>query len=81
MLYYERMDWKERIAIDPKILVGKPVIKGTRIAVEFLLELLAEGWSHERILKNYPHLREEDILAALRYATEALKEESAFPLA
>jgi uncharacterized protein (DUF433 family) len=75
------MEWKERIAVDPKVLVGKPVIKGTRIAVEFLLELLSSGWTHERILKNYPQLKDKDILAALRYAAEALKEESAFPLA
>ncbi len=50
------MDWQDRISLDPKVLVGKPVIKGTRIAVEFLIELLANGWTHEQILKNYPHL-------------------------
>jgi len=43
------------------VLVGKPVIKGTRIAVEFLLEILANGWTHDRILKNYPHLTEDDM--------------------
>src|SRR5437868_2884199 len=63
------MDWQDRIVVDPKILVGKPVIKGTRIAVEFLMELLANGWTHEQILKDYPHLTEEDIKAALHYAT------------
>ena len=62
------MDGKGRIAIDPKMLVGKPVIKGTRIAVEFLVELLAEGWTHAQILKNYPHLTDGDIQAALHYA-------------
>ncbi len=61
------MDWHDRIIMDPKMLVGKPVIKGTRIAVEFLVELLANGWTHEQILKNYPHLTREDIQAALRY--------------
>jgi uncharacterized protein (DUF433 family) len=69
------MDWQERIVVDPKVLVGKPVIKGTRLAVVFLLELLANGWTHEQILKNYPHLKQEDIQAALHYAAEALKQE------
>ncbi len=50
------MNWRDSITVDPKVLVGKPVIKGTRIAVEFLMELLAAGWTHEQILKNYPHL-------------------------
>jgi uncharacterized protein (DUF433 family) len=67
------VEWRERIVIDPKILVGKPVIRGTRVAVELLMELLAEGWTRERILKNYPQLVSDDIQAALRYATELLK--------
>jgi uncharacterized protein (DUF433 family) len=58
------MDWRERIEVNPKVLVGKPVIKGTRISVEFILELLSEGWSQESILKSYPQLQEEDIRAA-----------------
>ncbi len=74
------MDWKERISIDPKVLVGKPVIKGTRIAVEFLVELLAEGWTHAQILQNYPHLTEADIQAALHYASEMMKQEKVYPL-
>ncbi len=74
------MDWHDRIVVDPKILVGKPVIKGTRIAVEFLMELLANGWTHEQILKSYPHLTEGDIQAALHYATEMLKSERVYPL-
>ena len=69
------MTWQERVIIDPDVLVGKPVIKGTRLAVEFILELLAEGWSHEQILHNYPQLTEDDILAAIHYATEILKVE------
>ncbi len=75
------MEWQERIAIDPKVLAGKPVIRGTRIAVEFLLELLAEGWTREQVLTNYPQLTTEDIQAALHYAAEALKEEQIFRLA
>ena len=58
------MNWQDRIVIDPKVLVGKPVIKATRIAVE----LLAEGWTHEQILKEYDHLTAEDIQAALQYS-------------
>jgi len=72
------VNWKERIIIDPKILVGKPVIKGTRIAVELILELLANGWKREEILENYPQLKEEDITAALCYATEVLKAEKIY---
>lgn len=64
--------WKERIIVNPKVLVGKPVIKGTRISVDFILELLAHGWTHEKILKNYPQLQEDDIYAALEYSANAL---------
>lgn len=74
------MDWQERISIDPKVLVGKPVIKGTRIAVEFLMELVANGWTHEQILNNYPQLKPEDIQAALHYAAETVKQEHVYPL-
>lgn len=74
------MDWQERIIVDPAILTGKPIIKGTRLAVEFLLELLAEGWTHEEILRNYPGLAPEDLRAVLHYAAEALKREKIYPL-
>ena len=73
--------WQQRIEIDPAILVGKPVIKGTRLAVEFLLDLMAEGWTQEHVLRNYPQLTEDDLHAALHYAAEALKRERVFPLA
>lgn len=72
------MKWQERIVIDPKILVGKPVIKGTRLSVEIILELLANNWTYEEILKNYPQLKKEDIQACLQYATEVLKEEKVY---
>jgi uncharacterized protein (DUF433 family) len=75
------MVWQDRISVDPAILVGKPVIKGTRIAVELLIELLAEKWTHEQVLSNYPQLAEDDIQAALHYAAEALKRERVYPLA
>ncbi len=69
------MDYKERITIDPEILGGKPLIKGTRISVEFILELYASGATKEKILQNYSHLTDEDIHAALLYASRFLKNE------
>lgn len=71
-------DWKEHITIDPKILVGKPVIKGTRLAVEFVIDLLAQGWSDQEILRNYPGITREDIQACLAYASETLKIEKVY---
>ena len=73
-------DWRERIETNPKIVVGKPIIKGTRISVDFILELLAQGWTYEQILKNYPQLKRDDISAALEYSAHALKLESLYPL-
>ena len=76
------MNWKDRIDIDPEIFVGKPVIKGTRLAVEFIIDLLAQGWVEKDILRNYPGITREDIQACLAYASEILKVEKvyAFPL-
>ncbi len=74
------MNWNKRITVDPDILVGKPIIKGTRLAVEFIVDLLAQGWSKQEILKNYPGLTHEDILACLNYAGELLKSERVYPL-
>jgi uncharacterized protein (DUF433 family) len=73
------MKWQERITIDPSILVGKPVVKGTRLAVEFIVDLLAQGWSEMEILQNYPGLTREDIQACLRYASEILRAERVYP--
>jgi uncharacterized protein (DUF433 family) len=72
--------YQNRIIVDPKVMVGKPVIKGTRITVELILRLLAQGHTIEEILKAYPHLKKEDILAVLEYATEIIEEEKIFPL-
>jgi uncharacterized protein (DUF433 family) len=55
------MDWQSRISVDPKVLVGKPVVKGTRIAAEFVVDLLARGWTTQQILHEYDHLTREDI--------------------
>ena len=67
------MSWQDRIVIDPGVLSGKPIVKGTRLAVEFIVELLAQGWTEAEILKNYPGITREDILACLAYARDALK--------
>ena len=72
------MSWQDRIVVDAKILVGKPVIRGTRLAVEFIVELLSEGWSEQQILDSYPGLVHEDISACLKYATEVLKSERVY---
>ena len=74
------MDWQSRIVIDPKILVGKPVIKGTRLAVEFIIDLMAQGWSTSEILHNYPGITDDDIRACLSYASSTLKAEKVYPL-
>ncbi|MEW6038813.1 MAG: DUF433 domain-containing protein [Pseudomonadota bacterium] len=69
------MNWKDRIVVDPEILVGKPIIKGTRISVELLLDRVADGWSIDDILRSYPHLTRDDVLAALSFAAELFREE------
>jgi uncharacterized protein (DUF433 family) len=74
------MDWRDRIDVDPRVLVGKPVIKGTRIAVEFVVDLLARGWTTEQILREYDHLTAEDIRACLAYASEVLRSERVYLL-
>ena len=70
----------ERIIVDSNILAGKPVIRGTRLAVEFILELLAAGQSESEILSDYPGLTREDILACLSYASYLAHEFRAFPI-
>ena len=57
----------ERVIVNPKVMGGKPIVKGTRITVEQVLKLLAQGLSSKEILKDYPHLAEEDISAVLLY--------------
>jgi uncharacterized protein (DUF433 family) len=74
------MTWQERITLDPAVLVGKPVIKGTRLAVELIIDLLAQGWSEAEILRNYPGLQPEDIRACLMYAGEIMRMEKVYPL-
>lgn len=74
------MNWQERIVVDPKVLVGKPIVKGTRISVEFVIDLLARGWTVEQVLTEYDHLTREDIQACLCYASEMLKSERVYLL-
>ena len=74
------MTWPERIVLDREILSGKPVIKGTRIAAEFILELLAAGETEAYILDNYTGLTREDILACLAYASYLAHEYQAYPV-
>ena len=73
------MNWRDRIVVDPQVLVGKPVVKGTRLAVEFIIDLLAQGWTEAEILRNYPGLTREDIRACLVYASTVLKAEKVYP--
>jgi len=74
------MPLSERIVVDPEILAGKPVIRGTRLAVEFILELLAAGQTEEDLLTSYPGLTREDILACLSYASYLAHEYKAYPI-
>ena len=69
------------IEINPKKMVGKPVIKGTRITVELILEKLAAGETMEQILKSHPTLSKEGIFAALQYAANSLRSDYVFPIA
>ncbi|RLI84433.1 MAG: hypothetical protein DRO98_08570 [Archaeoglobales archaeon] len=69
-----------RIIVDPRIMVGKPIIKGTRIPVDAIIRRLAEGLSIDEILEEYPMLTREDIKAALRYAADVLSGEEVIPL-
>jgi uncharacterized protein (DUF433 family) len=73
-------NWRNRITVNPEILAGKPIIKGTRISVEHILDLLANGWTTKAILENYPQLKKQDITAVLKYATQIMKEEKVYPL-
>lgn len=73
-------NWEEKIIVDQEILAGKPVIKGTRLSVEFVLGLLGDGVSAEEILKNYPNITKEDILACVAYAADVLQDMRVFPV-
>jgi uncharacterized protein (DUF433 family) len=74
------MTWQERITVDPNVLVGEPIIKGTRISVEFVVDLLGRGWTTEQILHEYDHLTAADVQACLAYASDVLKSERIYLL-
>jgi len=74
------MNWETHIHSDPDILLGKPVIKGTRISVELILELYGAGWSKEDILESYPNLTEENLSAVFHYLRDCMQQELFFPL-
>lgn len=69
------MQWRERIVADPEILAGKPIIRGTRISVELILDRLATGWTMESLVEAHPHLTVEDVRAALAFAADLVGEE------
>ena len=72
------MDWPERISLDPDVLCGKPVVKGTRISVELVLDLIASGWAEKEILEEYPRITAEDIRACVQYAKHLVASERVY---
>ncbi|MBK6647942.1 MAG: DUF433 domain-containing protein [Anaerolineales bacterium] len=72
------MDWKKYIHSDPEILMGKPVVKGTRLAVDFLVGLFAAGWTEQQVLENYPSLTTESLRAVFAYVAECMRDEFLF---
>ncbi len=72
-------NWRERIVLDPAVMAGKPVIRGTRIPVELVVRMLAQGVSEQDIRAEYPRLHPEDVRAALAYAASVLAQEEVFP--
>jgi uncharacterized protein (DUF433 family) len=75
-----KVRWPEFIASDPEVLGGKPAVRGTRLSVEFLLELFAAGWSQQQVLDSYPALTPETLRAVFAYAAEALGQEDLIPV-
>lgn len=68
------MNWQQYIVTDHSVLLGKPTVKGTRLSIEFLLNLLAQGWSEQQILENYPRLTKESLQAVFAYIYECLQD-------
>lgn len=73
-------NWADHITSDPQVLAGKPVVRGTRIAVDFILGLFASGWTQDQVLENYPSLTPEALKAVFAYAADVLHEEVMFPV-
>jgi uncharacterized protein (DUF433 family) len=74
------MNWRDHISIDPDVAVGKPVVKGTRIAVELVIDLLGRGYTVEQVVRQYDHLTTADVQACLAYAAEVLQSEKVYAL-
>jgi uncharacterized protein (DUF433 family) len=74
------MDWRTRIVSDKDVLLGKPVIKGTRISVEVILELLAEGWAEKQVLESYPNISAEDLKAVFAYLRDGVQQDFYLPV-
>jgi uncharacterized protein (DUF433 family) len=70
-----------RIVLDPAVLSGKPIIRGTRLSVDFVLGLMADGWTEADIFRNYPGVSHEDLAACLAYARDVLRSEKVYPSA
>jgi len=74
------LNWSDHIHSDAKVLMGKPVIKNTRISVELILELYASGWTNQQILESYPNITEDDLRAVFLYLKECMGQELFFPI-
>ncbi|MBE7492376.1 MAG: DUF433 domain-containing protein [Planctomycetes bacterium] len=74
------MGWQERIEVNPRILVGKPVIKGTRISVELVLDLLSSGATVDDVVRDYPHITRDDVLACVAFAAATIRSERTYPV-
>lgn len=74
------MQWRDYVVADPAVLAGKPVVVGTRLSVDFLLNLLGEGWTEQQILDNYPNLSPDGLRAVFAFAAECMREEALYPM-
>ena len=73
-------DWSDHVTSDPAVLGGKPIVRGTRLAVDFILGLFAAGWTQDQVLANYPSLTPDSLQAVFAYAAEVLHEEVLVPI-
>jgi len=79
-LYIYLMKWQDHIVSDKQVLLGKPTIKGTRISVELILELLESGWNEQQILESYPALSADSLRAVYAYLKDCIQQELYFPI-
>ena len=68
------MEWRKHIVADKKVLLGKPTVKGTRVSVEHIIGLLAQGWTEQQVLENYPRMNQESLQAVFSYIKDCLKD-------